>query len=96
MTSPLANAPGGVAIQVARNITAATVVKASPGSVLQLAVLSTGSTAGAIYDSTGTASQTSQVAAIPQALGTTDISFPCFTSILVVPGNGQVVAVTYQ
>lgn len=97
MTSPLANAPGGqLGIQVARNLSASTLVKAGPGAVLQLAVITAGSGNGAIYDSTGSVAQTGQIAAIPQTVGTYDISFPCFTAILVVPGTGQLVAVSYQ
>jgi hypothetical protein len=99
MTSPLANAPGGVKIQTSLTLTQATIVKATPGAMLQLSVLSTGAAAGAIYDcaTSSTASSTSnQIAAIPQVLGTTDISFPCFVGIVVIPGSGQKVSVTYQ
>ena len=96
MAGPLANAPGGQAVLSRLNITTTTVVKATPGSVLQVNVVTTGSTAGAIYDSTGTVNQTSQIAAIGNAVGSQDFSFPCFSGIVVVPGTSQVVTVVYQ
>ena len=96
MVAPLANAPGGENVLSRLNITTTTVVKATPGSVLQVNVVTTGSTPGAIYDSTGTVSQTSQIAAVGNTVGSQDFSFPCFTGILVVPGASQVITVAYQ
>lgn len=99
MTSPLAGAPGGPSIKTALTITVPTVVKASAGALLEVSVLSTGAAAGSIYDcaTSGAASSTSnQIAVIPQNLGSTDISFPCFVGIFVLPGQGQKVSVTYQ
>lgn len=99
MTQPLAGAPGGPNIKTALTITVPTVVKASPGAILSVAVLSTGAAAGQIFDclTSGAASSTSnQVGIIPQTLGSNDISFPCFVGIFVLPGQGQKVSVSYQ
>ncbi len=79
------------------NITAATVVKASPGRVCRVSVVVAGSTAGTVNDvlTTGGAAATNQVATIPDVVGNYSIEMPCLTGIVVVPGTGQTVAVSY-
>jgi len=81
------------------NISAPTVVKPGPGSVVTVSVLAAGGDAGGIYDfaSTGGYDATTQVGTIPQQVGFFPAnSFPCFTAILVVPGTGQVVSVAFS
>lgn len=80
------------------NITAATVVKATPGRIVKVQVLVAGTTVGTINDlavATG-AAVANQVATIPNTVGPFDISMVCTTGILVVPGTGQTVAVSYN
>jgi hypothetical protein len=80
------------------NISVATVVKAAPGSIIAVSVVTAGSTVGTINDcaTTAAAASTNQVGVAPNAVGVTPFySFPCTTGIVVVPGTGQVLAVGY-
>lgn len=93
----------------ALNITTATVVKtpADNGAVGGLAevcrivrvqVLVAGSAAGAVYDGKSTTgnSAANQVGVIPDVAGTYLIDMPCYTGIVVVPGTGQTLAVSFD
>ncbi len=89
--------PGGA--RTALNITAPTVVKALPGLVFTLTVITSPSVAGGIYDSASTSglSASNEVAVI----GTTSTiislgGWPCANGITINPGTGGVVAVSYQ
>ena len=89
--------PGGSF--TALDISVATVVKTTPGSIVTVNVLVQGSTVGAVYDFAATTGYTAanQVGTIPQLVGSYPMnSFPCFTAILVVPGTGQTVSVAYS
>ena len=91
------NAPSPVGSFTALNISVATVVKPGPGVVMTIAVVTAGSTAGAVYDATSTTGNTvaNQVGVLPAVAGTYAIEFPCINGIVVAPGTGQVVAVSY-
>ena len=80
------------------NLTAAAVVKPVTGRVQRVVVLVAGSAAGAVYDSNSTGSNTAanQVASIPNVVGSYLIDFPCAQGIVVVPGTGQTLAVSYD
>lgn len=94
-TFPGAPSPYGNLTQL--DVTAATVIKATPGAVVTVAVVVAGSTAGAVYDATGTSgnSTANQVGVIPAAVGNYSMSFPCINGIVVSPGTGQTLAVSY-
>lgn len=80
------------------NIAAATVVKATPGRVCQVSVVTAGSTLGTINDvaTTGAAAAANQVGSAPNTAGAVvPLNFPCAVGIVVVPGTGQVLAVSY-
>lgn len=79
------------------NITAATVVKAAAGRVARVSVLVVGSTVGTVNDlaTTSGAAVANQVAVIPMAVGTYEINMPCAVGILVTPGTGQTLAVSF-
>lgn len=79
------------------NITAATVVKAVGGRVAKVSVLVAGSAAGAIHNcaTTGAVAAGNKVAVVADTVGVYDIDFPCSAGIVVVPGTGQTLAVTY-
>jgi hypothetical protein len=81
----------------AYNITAATVIKATPGRLVRISVVTAGSAAGTANDcdTTGAAAIGNQIAAIPNAVGTIVLEWPCATGIVVVPGTSQVLAVSY-
>lgn len=89
--------PGGNASSL--HITAATVIKAAPGTVYQVNVIVAGSTVGTVNDcaTTGAAAVTNQIAAIPDVVGNYAMGpFPCFTGIVIVPGTGQTVSVSFD
>lgn len=92
-----ADAPLPALPQTHLNITAATVVKATPGTVLRFNVVAAGTTVGTINDcaTTGAAAAANAVAAIPELVGTVEIDWTFATGIVVVPGTGQVVSVLF-
>ena len=92
------NGPTPYGNATALGITAATVVKAAPGVVVTVNVIVAGSAAGAIYDATSTSgnSSSNQVAVIESAAGTYAVNMPCANGIVVAPGTGQTVAISYD
>lgn len=85
----------------ALNITAATVVKATRGVVVTVAVIVSGTTDGAVYDSASTTgnSAANQVAVVPSSGPASDniqVHMVCGTGITVVPGTGQTLAISYM
>lgn len=91
---------GGQATQLGFNTTQ--IVKAGPGMVVRVCVLIAGSAVGGVFDTGATAGlvttadQVQQVATIPNTVGTLELNFPCLVGIVVQPGAGQVVSVSYQ
>lgn len=80
------------------NITAATVVKATKGTLVKVSVIVAGSAAGTVNDvaTTGGAAVGNQIGTIPNTVGTYEFQWPCGTGIVVVPGSGQTLAVSYN
>jgi len=90
--------PGGT--QTTLNVTASIVVKAAPGKVFRLVFNTASTTAPAVYDATtvggiGAASLIWQGAAATAAQTVITLEFPCLNGIVVVPGTGGNVAVSY-
>lgn len=81
----------------ALDITAAAVIKATPGRLMRISVLVAGSTTGTANDvaTTAGAAVANQFFTIPTAVGTYDVDWPCATGIVVVPGTGQTLAVSF-
>jgi hypothetical protein len=79
------------------DVTAASVVKATPGVLVTITVLVAGA-AGAAYDSTSTSGNTAadQICVIPAAVGIYALNWPCFNGIVIAPGASQVVSVAYS
>jgi hypothetical protein len=82
------------------NVTAATVVKPTAGRAVRVSVITAGTTAGSVNDcaTTAAAATANQFLSIPanQAAGTVYyIEWPCATGIVVTPGTGGVLAVSY-
>jgi len=88
--------PGGNANLL--NITAAAVVKATPGTIYNVSVTTAGSAPGAVHDvaTVGAAAAANLVASIPNTVGNYSLIFPCATGIVVTPGTGQVLSVSYN
>lgn len=82
----------------ALNITAAAVVKAAPGRLSSISVLVSGTAVGSANDAAtvAAAAATNQVFVIPDAIGKYDVDWPCNTGIVVTPGTGQTIAVSYS
>jgi hypothetical protein len=78
------------------DISSSTLVFAHPGRIATVIVTTAGSSAGSIYDSNTTAVTTGKVFVIPNTVGITVLNFPVATGILVVPGTGQVVSISYS
>lgn len=80
------------------NITAATAVKAAAGTVLTVNVVVAGSAAGAVHDvaTTGAVAAANQIAALPASIGTYTLNWPCAAGIVLVPGTGQTLSVSFE
>lgn len=80
------------------DITAATVIKASPGRIVKVIVQVAGSGTGTVNDciTTAAAAITNQISTIPETVGPIALDWPCTTGIVVVPGTGQTLSVSYS
>jgi hypothetical protein len=80
------------------NITAPTVVKASPGRISKVAVIVAGSATGTVNDclTTGAAAVANQVGVIPTTVGSSTFDWPCAVGIVIVPGTGQTLSVSFN
>ncbi len=96
-TDAMGNLLTGQGSTVTKNITAATVVKAAAGRLCRISVIVAGSAAGGAYDQAVTAGPTAatQIASIPNTLGVIAVDMPVATGILIVPGTGQTLAVSF-
>jgi hypothetical protein len=90
-----AGLPGGN--RAALDVTAATALKATPGICVSVTVVVAGSTVGTVNDvaTTGAAAAANQFGTIPNTVGTYTFNWPCGTGIVVVPGTGQTLAVSF-
>lgn len=82
---------------IAYNITASTVVKATPGTVKTVSIMNTGTVAGTVNDTTttGGASASNATLPLPPVVGTTIVDRVCLNGIVVVPGSGQTIVIEY-
>ncbi|QMV32405.1 hypothetical protein 8G_00011 [Ralstonia phage Hyacinthe] len=87
------------------NITAAQVVASVPKDfaigqcrLVRVNVLVAGTAGGAAYDAatTATAAAANQIGAWPNTVGSYLIDMPCLNGIVIVPGAGQTVSVSYD
>lgn len=82
--------------KVQTGISAATVVSSQQGRLARISITTAGSTAGVAYDATVTGVTTSPIAAIPNTIGVIDVNLPVDNGIVIAPGTGQVVAVSFS
>lgn len=86
------------------NITAQTLVSSTTVSsyaerrITRVQVLVAGSTVGSVNDAStiAGAAAANQVFVIPNVVGSYQVDFPCLNGIVVTPGTGQTVAVSYD
>ena len=102
-SSALLDAVGALLIgqgsTVTKNITASTLLRAAgPGRICKISVIVAGSAAGTVNDcaTTGAAAVANQIAAIPAAVGLIALDMPCTLGMVIVPGTGQTLAVSFQ
>ena len=79
------------------NITTPTVVKTTAGRIAKINVLVAGSTNGSINDAatTGAVAAANEIAVIPDTIGSYSIDFPVSNGIVITPGTGMTVSVSY-
>lgn len=78
------------------DITTTTLVWPQAGRLARVAVLVAGSASGAIYDANDAALTTNQIYVIPMTVGVFEVNFPVSNGIVVKPGTGQKIAVSYS
>lgn len=83
-------------IRTAQTLTAATVVKGTSGRVAFISVTVAGSATGTVYDCNFTTSPMRPIFVIPNNVGIVTVNFPTTYGIVVVPGTGQTVSVSYS
>ena len=79
------------------NITANTLVKVGAGRAFVITVVVAGSGAGSVHDidTIGAAAAANQFYATPVAVGSFDASWPLLKGLVVKPGTGQTIAISY-
>jgi hypothetical protein len=83
-------------LTIATNISAPTLIKGQIGRLVNVSVTHVGSTTGEVYDSSQVGSMGRPLYIIPEAVGLYQVNLPASFGLLVVPGTGQVVAVSYS
>lgn len=87
-------------LSTAEGLTAATVIKGSPGRVASVSIITAGSTTGMIYDSVDTNVTTAPLWVIPETAAASGepyvVNLPTDSGILVVPGTGMKVTVAWS
>jgi hypothetical protein len=81
---------------VATAISTPTVVKASAGRLVNVSVVVQASAVGGIYDASALGVTTRPLYEIPSTIGVFDVNLPAAYGILVIPGAGMTVAVSYS
>lgn len=77
-------------------LTATTLVSSGQGRLASISVVVAGSTDGTVYDSNASASLTSAMVVIDNALGVTVVNMPYDNGLVIVPGTGMTVVVSYS
>ena len=77
-------------------ITTATLVQSGQGRVARVSVTVGGSGDGAIYDATSASATTNKIALIPKDHAIIDVNLPVNNGIVVAPGTGQTIAISYS
>ena len=82
----------------AANISTPTLVSTKEGRICSVSVLTAGSATGLIYDGALLTATTKPIYVIPTSVGTEPyvVNMPLSFGLLVVPGSGQVVTVSYS
>lgn len=82
--------------QNAAAISAAALVKSGNGRIASVSVVSGGSAAGYVYDVNNVASTANAIYTIPTTEGVYVVNFPFSNGLVVAPGTGQTVSVSFS
>jgi len=82
--------------QNAVSISATSLIKNSAGRLAQVSITVAGSAVGTIYDSTSTTSPTNPIYTIPNTIGVFFVNLPVSYGIVVKPGTGQTLTISYS
>jgi hypothetical protein len=77
-------------------LTATTLVANGQGRLASISVVVAGSSNCVVYDSNNASSLTSSLAAVANAVGVTVINMPYNNGLVVVPGTGMTVVISYS
>jgi hypothetical protein len=83
-------------LQNSGSLTAPTLVQLGLGRVATVSVTVAGSAVGRIYDANTATSTTNPVYVIPMTVGVVFVNMPVGLGLVVAPGTGQSVAVSYS
>lgn len=78
------------------DITTATLVQTGQGRVARVSVVVGGSAHGAVYDASSASATTGKIFDIPKDAGLTEVNLPVNNGIVVAPGSGQTIAISYS
>lgn len=82
--------------QSANALTAATLVKTGSGRIASVSVVVGGSSEGTIYDANSASATTGAIFEIPKQHGVYVVNFPFVNGLVVAPGTGQTISVSYS
>ena len=82
--------------QNAPNITTTTLVAMQAGRLCTVSVIAGGSATGSIYDSNSVGGTTRPLYVIPTTVGVYRVNLPTTYGILVAPGTGQTVTISFS
>ena len=82
--------------QVVNGISSSTLVVSGQGRLARISVTTAGTTTGTAYDASVVGVVGSPIVTIPNTVGVIDVNIPTNSGIVIVPGTGQVVTVSYS
>ena len=83
-------------VSLAPELTSATSVKQGEGRVARVSVIVAGSAVGYIHDATLVTATGGRVFTIPNTVGVYEVDMPVSNGIVVTPGTGQTVTISYS
>lgn len=83
-------------LRVYSNITSPTVIQSGQGRVVRVSVIVAGSADGLIYDANSSAATTDKLVTIEKVVGIYEVNMPVNNGIVVHPGTGQTVSISYS
>ena len=86
----------GIQTQIGIVVGTPALVKSGSGRIAYVSVTATSTTAGHIYDATDAAATTNELCQIPTIVGVFQINLPYVNGLVVAPGTGQTVTVSYS